>query len=89
MFADNNIFHHGARELVLRTVKMTSPRPDALRLYNFLLSDGFNGNDWDSDLFYLFTYIKKYGVVRKNHWSKDMNPNLYFKEILIENDGIK
>lgn len=89
MYSDNRIFHHGFTEVILRNVTSNSPDSSAIKLYNFSLSEGYNGNDWDPDLYYFFTYTKKYGVVYKNHWDKDMNPELYFKEILLEDNCIK
>lgn len=89
MFSDSKIFHHGFTEVVLRTVTRTSPDTNAIKLYNFLLSEGFNGNDWDPDLYYFFTYTKKYGVVHKNHWDKNMDPDLYFKEIFLSDECVK
>lgn len=89
MYSDNKIFHHGYTEVILRNVTSPSLDTSAIRLYNFLLSEGFNGNEWDPDLYYFFTYTKKYGVVHKNHWDKNMNPDLYFKEILVEDTCIK
>ncbi|MFA6150947.1 MAG: hypothetical protein WC716_06495 [Chitinophagaceae bacterium] len=89
LFLNNRIFHSGPLEIILKNVTSPSPDSAAIKFYNFSLSDGFNGSDWDENGYYFFTYTKQYGLIFKNHWEKGMNPNSYFKEILLFDECTK
>lgn len=80
IFTNFKTFHYGAIEVLLKNTSKFSADTAAQKLYNFSLSKAHNGNDWDGNEFYFFTYTKKYGVIFKHFGNADS----YQKEILFQ-----
>jgi hypothetical protein len=89
MFSNYRIFHYQQLEIILKDVVSKRFDCNILSLYNFSVSDGFNGSDWSDNALYAFTYTKQYGLVYKHFWEKDMSLNTLNKAILLTDTCIK
>lgn len=83
LFSNYRIFRYNTDEIILKDVQTRSTAAGPLRLYRFLLSEDFNGSDWNDDAYYSFTYTKEYGAVFKEYWKKDMRSDVKNRSVLL------
>lgn len=83
LFSNYRIFRYNTDEIILKDVQTRSTAAGPLKLYRFLLSEDFNGSDWNDNACYSFTYTKEYGAVFKEYWKKDMHTDIKNKSVLL------